>query len=128
MCARLKYFLLLLPVRPVSCTCACCGTMTKRGSGYTNESASAFHSLFTASSQEAVRCVYLSRSVAYQADDLLSPRGAGPDVRADENVVIPGLEIVDQVVGRFFLVRVSQRCHSTGGEVTSARGSSSCFQ
>ena len=66
--------------------------------------------------------------MAYQADDLLSPRGAGPDVRADENVVIPGLEIVDQVVGRFFLVRVSQRCHSTGGEVTSARGSSSCFQ
>lgn len=62
--------------------------------------------------------------MAYQADDLLSPRGAGLDVRADENVVIPGLEIVDEVVGRLFLVRTSHRRHSTGGADNAARVSS----
>lgn len=45
---------------------------------------------------------------SYQGDDLLSPRGAGLDVRAHENVVIPSLEILDQVVGRLFLLRFVQ--------------------
>ena len=64
--------------------------------------------------------------MAYQADDLLSPRGAGLDVRADENVVIPGLEIADQVVRRLFLLRIIDRGHSMGRKPSSARVSSWC--
>lgn len=41
--------------------------------------------------------------MAYQAHDLLGPRGARLDVRAHENVVVPSLEVLDQLVRRFFL-------------------------
>lgn len=41
--------------------------------------------------------------VAHQVDDLLSPCGAGLDVRAHEHVTVPSLEGVDQIVQALFL-------------------------
>lgn len=41
--------------------------------------------------------------MSHQVDDVLSPCGAGLGVRADENVVVPSLESVDEVSGGLFL-------------------------
>ena len=47
------------------------------------------------------RPLFLGKS--HQAHDLLSPRRAGPGIRADEDVVLPCLKCFDQVVDLVFL-------------------------
>lgn len=64
--------------------------------------------------------------VTHQVDDMLNPSCPRLHVRADEHVIIPGLEIADQVVGRLFLLSKSHHRSTVRKENSSSGRDTGC--